>query len=112
MSDDGWAYFRRQHRKEYLRRHAEARRAGAKRDGARRIDVTLQGDALDNFKRVKQWLDGNNRIGIERGFYNTPKTLSDGMVFTVPPRRLSDPEIIKTALMLATVAIEKEKNQD
>jgi hypothetical protein len=33
----------------------------------------------------------------------------DGTTFTVRPSRLSDPEIIKTALMLATSAMEDEK---
>ena len=47
---------------DYLRQHAEQRRAAAKAAGAKRIDVTLQGDALDDYEQVKAWLDRNNRI--------------------------------------------------
>ena len=65
-------------RRIYLRQHAEQRRAAAKAAGAMRIDVTLQGDALDDYERVKAWLDGVNRVAIERGIYNTKKTLPDG----------------------------------
>jgi hypothetical protein len=47
-----------------------ARRAAAKAAGAKRIDVTLQGDALDRFEQVRAWLDRNNRTMIERSVYN------------------------------------------
>jgi len=109
MADDNLAGLRRLRRREYLRQHAENRRATARAAGAKRIDVTLDGDALEDFEWVKQWLDDNNRLGIARGIYNTPKTRPDGTTFTVPPARLSDPEIIKTALMLATSAIQDDK---
>lgn len=103
MSDAG---LRRLLRREYLRQHAEQRRAAAKAAGAKRIDVTLQGDTLDDYERVKGWLDRNNRLGIERGIYNTQKTLPDGRTFiVVTAPRLSDPEIIKAALRLAASAI-------
>ena len=69
-------------RRIYLRQHAEQRRAAAKAAGAKRIDVTLQGDALDDYERVKAWLDGVNRVAIERGIYNTKKTLPDGRTYT------------------------------
>ena len=95
-------------RRIYLCQHAEQRRAAAKAAGAKRIDVTLQSDALDDYERVKAWLDWLNRTMIERGVYNTPRTLPDGRTYTIPARRLSDPEIIKAALRLAAGAIEDE----
>ena len=96
-------------RRIYLRQHAQQRRATAKAAGAKRIDVTLQGNSLDDFERVKQWVDGVNRDAIERGIYNTPETLPDGRTFMVPAPRLSDPEIIRAALRLATSAIEDDQ---
>ncbi len=95
-------------RRIYLRQHAEQRRAAAKAAGAMRIDVTLQGDALDDYERVKAWLDGVNRVAIERGIYNTKKTLPDGRTYTVPAPPLSATEIIRSALRLAAGAIEDE----
>ena len=65
---------RRWHSQIYLRQHAEQRRAAAKAAGAKRIDVTLQGDALEDYKRLKGWLDRINRVMIERGFYNKPRS--------------------------------------
>jgi hypothetical protein len=100
---------RRLQRQEYLRQHAEQRRAAAKMVGAKRLDVTLQGAALDDLERVKDWLDRNNRLGIERGIYNTPRTRPDGSTWTIPAPRLSDPEIIRTALRLAVGAIEDDE---
>ena len=94
-------------RRIYLRQHAEQRRAAAKAAGAMRIDVTLQGDALDDYERVKAWLDGVNRVAIERGIYNTKKTLPDGRTYTVPAPPLSATEIIRSALRLAAGAIER-----
>jgi hypothetical protein len=102
MADDA---FRGYHRREYLRRYASMRRAALKRDGARRIDVTLEGRDLDHFDQVKQWVERLNRIGVERGFYGGPLTRTDGRTFTVPPARLSDREIISTALRLASAKI-------
>jgi len=95
-------------RRIYLRQHAEQRRAAAKATGAKRIDVTLQGDALDDYERVKDWLDNVNRVAIERGIYNTKKTLPDGRTYTVPAPPLSATEIIRSALRLAAGAIEDE----
>ncbi len=95
-------------RRIYLRQHAEQRRAAAKAAGAMRIDVTLQGDALDDYERVKAWLDGVNRVAIERGIYNTKKTLPDGRTYTAPAPPLSATEIIRSALRLAAGAIEDE----
>ena len=105
MTDVG---LRRWHRQIYLRQHAEQRRAAAKAAGAKRIDVTLQGDALDDYKRVKGWLDRINRVMIERGIYNKPKTLPDGRTYTVPAPPLSATEIIRSALRLAVGAIEDD----
>ena len=99
---------RRWYRQIYHREYAENRRAAAKAAGAKRIDVMLQGDVLDNYERVKDWLDGVNRLAIERGIYNKPKTLPDGRTYTVPAPPLSATEIIRSALRLAAGAIEDE----
>jgi len=96
-------------RRIYLRQHAQQRRATAKAAGAKRIDVTLQGNALDDYARVKEWLDATNRMAIERGIYNTPKTLPDGRTVTITAPPLSATEIIRSALMLATSAIEDDE---
>jgi hypothetical protein len=95
------AGLRRLNRREYLRQHAEARRAADKAAGARRIDVTLRGEGLDAFDAVKHYLEGINRIGIERGIFGAQRTAPNGTVYTIPPYRLSDAQIIKTALSLA-----------
>ena len=100
---------RRWHRREYLRQHADRRRAAAKEAGALRIDVTLQGNALADYERVKEWLAEHGRMGIERGIYNTPKVLDDGTSWSIPAPTLSATEIIRSALMLATSAIEDEQ---
>jgi hypothetical protein len=102
MTDVG---LRRLYRQEYLRQHAEQRRAAAKVAGAKRIDVTLQGDALDDYERIKDWLDRINHVMIERGVYNKPRTLPDGRTFTETPIPLSATEIIRSALSLAVSAI-------
>ena len=99
---------RRWYRQIYHREYAEQRRAAAKAAGAKRIDVTLQGDDLDNYERVKDWLDRTNRLAIERGIYNKPKTLPDGRTYTVPAPPLSATEIIRSALRLAVGAIEDD----
>jgi hypothetical protein len=46
--EDSIQYFRRWVRREYLTQHAKQRRAKAKAEGARRLDVTLSGAALDD----------------------------------------------------------------
>ena len=97
-------------RRIYLRQHAQQRRATAKEAGAKRIDVTLQGNTLDDYERVKEWLDRLNRLMIERGVYNTPRTLPDGRTFTERTIPLSATEIIRSALMLATSKIEDDEN--
>lgn len=97
---------RRWQTREYLRQHAANRRADAKADGARRIDVTLRGEDLDDFEQVKRWLDGVNRLAAERSF-----TTPDGTRHVIPPGRLSDAEIIRQALRFATAWIEQEENE-
>ena len=99
---------RRWFRQEYLRQHAADRRAADKAAGAKRIDVTLRGDAIADYERVKGWLDENNRMMIERRVYNTPRTLPDGTTFTISPTTLSATEIIQVALGLAASKIEDE----
>ena len=87
-----------------------ARRAAARsRQGRRRHAhrCTAQGDALDDYERVKAWLDGVNRVANKRGIYNTKKTLPDGRTYTVPAPPLSATEIIRSALRLAAGAIER-----
>ena len=45
----GQACAARWHRREYLRQHEKQRRAGLKAEGARRVDITLRGKALDDY---------------------------------------------------------------
>jgi hypothetical protein len=105
------AELRRLNRREYLRQHAEARRAADKVSGARRIDVTLRGEGLDDFEAVKHYLEGVNRIGIERGIFGAPRTAPNGTSYTIPPHRLSDTQIIKTALGLAASKIDDDQRR-
>jgi hypothetical protein len=103
------AGLRRLNRREYLRQHAETRRAADKAAGARRIDVTLRGQGLNDFESVKQWIEGVNRMAIERGIFGASRTAPDGTVYTIPPYRLSDTEIIKPALQLAASKIANDQ---
>jgi hypothetical protein len=50
-----------------------ARRAADRENGARRIDVTLRGEMLDDYATVRRYVEGLNRLCIERGIFNTPK---------------------------------------
>jgi hypothetical protein len=102
---------RRWARRAYLDEHQRQRRADLKAEGARRIDVTLRGKALDDYATVRAWLEGLNRLGIERGIFTKPKTGPDGMTFTVPPFRLSDTEVIKMALSRAASAIWEDEER-
>jgi hypothetical protein len=86
--DDPWAGLRRWHRCEYLRQHEKQRRAGLKAEGARRIDITLRGKALDDYATVRLYVEGLNQLIAEREIKQ-------------PPIRLSDTEIIKMALSYA-----------
>lgn len=89
---------RRWRRQEYLRQHAEQRRATAKAAGAKRIDVTLQGAMLDDYATVRRYIQGLNRLIADR---------------KVPalPIRLSDTEIIKMALNHAAASIRENDEQ-
>ena len=100
MADDGDAgqYFRRWARREYLTKHEKQRRAMARAEGARRIDVTLNAEALDDYATVRSFLEGVNRIMAER---NLPGT----------PFRLSATEVINAALRQAAAAIQEEERK-
>jgi hypothetical protein len=81
------------YRREYVRRHAQARRAAARQEGARRIDVTLKADALDNYATVRRYIEAIDKL-IDRN----PKI----------PRRhrpISDTDVINWALNKAAEAI-------
>ena len=90
--DDPWAGLRRWHRREYLRQHEKQRRAGLKAEGARRIDITLRGKALDDYATVRRYVEGLNQLIAEREIKQ-------------PPLRLSDTDIIKMALSYAADAM-------
>jgi hypothetical protein len=108
MTDDALAAMRRWHRREYLRQHEQQRRADLKAEGARRIDVTLRGEALDDYSTVRSYIEGLNRLARERGFFNTTKTRADGTVVKLPAIRLSDAEVIKMALSRAASSIQED----
>ena len=90
---------RRSQRRDYLRRRANARRAADREQGARRIDVTLAGEMLDDYTVVRDYLERLNRIAAAR--YN-----KGGPLF-----RLSAAEIIRVALQdsAARILDEEEK---
>ena len=94
--EDSIQYFHRWARRQYLTKHEQERRARAKAEGARRIDVTLSAQALDDYATVRCYLQRLNRIATER---NIP----------MPPFRLSDTEVITAALSRAASAIEDDK---
>ena len=79
-------------RREYVRRHTQARRAAKREKGARRIDVTLKDDAPDNYATVRRHIEATEQ----------PSP-------TVPPRRrlISDTYVITWALKNAADAIWK-----
>jgi hypothetical protein len=56
--EDSIQYFRRWARRQYLTKHEQERRARAKAEGARRIDVTLSAQALDDYATVRCYLEG------------------------------------------------------
>ena len=97
MADDGFDERRRWQRREYSRRHAKARRAADRDQGARRIDVTLKNEMREDYETVRDWLEGINRRNIAE------RRLS------APLHRLSDTEVIKTALRLAATHIRDEE---
>lgn len=93
MNKDFIRTLRRFARRDYLRRHEQERRAADRSAGARRIDVTLRGKMLDDFAVVRRWVEGFNRVMVARN---------------VPRLRLSDTQIIRTALSYAASAMEEE----
>jgi len=111
MADDPWAYFRAAARREYLRQHEQQRRADLKAEGARRIDVTLSGEALDHYATVRSYIEGMNRIAVERGFWRVTKTLPDGQTRKLPLIRLSDTEVIRLALSNAASAMREDNDR-
>jgi hypothetical protein len=94
--EDSIQYCHRWARRQYLTKHEQERRARAKAEGARRIDVTLSGETLDDYATVRRWLEELNQSAAERKFLGFPI-------------RLSDTEIIKTALRRAASAIQDER---
>jgi hypothetical protein len=53
-------------RRLYLTRHQAQRRAALKAEGARRVEVTLRGAALDNYAVLCRYLgNGNQRVIIK-----------------------------------------------
>ena len=86
-------------RRDYLRRRANARRAADRKQGARRIDVTLARDMLDDYAVVRDYLERLNRIAAAR--------FNKG----APLFRLSATEIIRIALQdsAARILDEEEK---
>ena len=54
-------YSRRLYRRDYLTEYEQERRRQAKAEGSRRIDVTLNAKALDDYATVLAWLKGLNR---------------------------------------------------
>jgi hypothetical protein len=98
--------FRRWARRRYLTKHEQQRRAKAKAEGARRIDVTLNAKALDDYATVRRYIEGLNRWFAEHNL-----RLSDTESAKVPAIRLSDTEIITMALDLAAAAIREDEDQ-
>jgi hypothetical protein len=92
---DNPAALKRLVRREYLRNHEAQRRAVDRAEGARRIDVTLRGAMLDDYATVRRYIEGLNRHLVARKI-------------SLPPIRLSDTEIIKTALSYAAQAMREE----
>ena len=92
------------YRREYLRLHAANRRADAKAEGARRIDVTLRGKSLDDYETVRTYIEHLNRLMAERPIRD-PRT---GLKWNLPLRRLSDNEVIRMALDYAATAMRED----
>ena len=95
---DSIQYFRRWGRRQYLTRYEQERRAMAKAEGARRIDVTLDAKALDDYATVLAYLKHMNRLMAER---NIPAL----------PFRLSATEVIRMALDQAAQSIRDDENE-
>jgi hypothetical protein len=95
VDDDTRQYFRRFARREYLRQHESQRRANAKTQGARRLDVTLHGKSLEDYETVCGYLRGMNRLAAERKLFGFPI-------------RLSATEVVRLALSRAAFDILEE----
>jgi hypothetical protein len=93
MADD--AEMRLRARRDYIRIHTQARRDVAREKGDRRLDVTLKGEALDNYATVRRYIEATE--------------LSP----TVAPRRrrISDVYVINWALKTATDAIRQSEEE-
>jgi hypothetical protein len=59
---------------------SKQRQAKAKAAGARRIDVTLDAKALDDYATVRFYLKGLNRVASERNIFGFPIRLSDSAI--------------------------------
>ena len=70
-ADDPIQYFRHWGRRQYLTRYEQERRARAKSEGARRVDVTLE-----DYATVMAYLKGMNRLMAERNIRALPFRLS------------------------------------
>jgi hypothetical protein len=88
-----------------LRQHAQDRRSADRQAGARRIDVTLDGRALDDFAEVRGWLEELNQ-NISR---INAQNRSNPRGFAIPPFRFSAPEVIKAALSIAADKIAEDR---
>jgi hypothetical protein len=96
--DDAIQYFRRWGRRQYLTRYEHERRAMAKSEGARRVDVTLDARALGDYATVLAYLRGMNR-------------LMAGLSKPLPPTRLSATEVIRLALSYAASTMRDEDDE-
>jgi hypothetical protein len=92
-------FLRTWNRREYLRLHSKNRRAADREAGARRIDVVLKDDMLGDYDTVRRYLAGMNR------WAEAKKTLLGW------PIRVSDTEIIRTALRRAAVSIREDDDR-
>jgi hypothetical protein len=99
--DDLRRSLRRWHRREYLRRYEQECRHADKRAGARRIDVTLRGETLDDYAVVRRWIEGLNRFVVARNIE----------LLKMHPVRLSDGEVIRIALRYAASAMHEDFEQ-
>jgi hypothetical protein len=84
-------------RRVYLRQHAANRRATAKAEGARRIDITLRGEMLDNYAVVRGYLEHLNQLARPLAVFGNASAF-----------RLSDTEVIAMALRRAASEITEE----
>jgi hypothetical protein len=98
--EDTIQYFRRWARRQYLTGYEQERRRQAKAEGSRRIDVTLNAKALDDYATVLAYLKGLNR---HMAKFNNP---------VWEPFRLSTAEVINTALSYAANTMIEEDDRN